>query len=173
MIPHTHHERLDPLEDEVDELEFADQQEALEKEALEALTLAEERTAVSEELQEIKARRARLEDEDHGSDNIWERIANRSVDLGFFVRHRWFIGYTVLLLLLSILWSYRFANQHREVAFLEVAVRDMHNKSLFSTAERIRMERVASIQQQIEQLGLNLRPATRPPYILKPVIEPE
>lgn len=121
---------------------------------------------VSQELQEIKAKRASLEDDDNISDNIWERTANHSIDLNKLLKHKWFIAYTISLMMLAIMWSYHFAGQHRRVAVLEIAVRDMHNKSLFSTAERIRMERVASIQNQIEQLGLNLGPATRPPYML-------
>lgn len=164
------------LDPQSEELETPEQQTLSQEDAEEALepleALPANEPTMSQELIEVRARRTKLEHDDQGANsNIWESIASRSFDLELFSRHRNFLLYTGLLVLLSIMWSYRYAAQHRQIAELEVRVADMRNKSLFSTAERIRMERVASIKNQIEQLGLDLVPATRPPFVLSQ--EPE
>ena len=54
----------------------------------------------------------------------------------------------------------------REITALEQKLKDIRYKALFISAERIEYERINNITERVKEHGLQLVPASQPPYLL-------
>lgn len=120
------------------------------------------------ELLEIQRRRARLVGEEQESFSLWGRGRSEGIDPRGLRRHLPFASFLLLLGIFAVLWPYTISDKHLVVAKLEEEVELLRKKSFFSAAERIRLERLSSIEEQVASLGLGLERSTRPPYLLSP-----
>lgn len=76
---------------------------------------------------------------------------------------RLFIGLSVLLMLVPIWWSYHFNLKIKEVGQLEQRLENVRRRQLFMNAEVVRLERISSVEDRIQALGLDLEHSEVPP----------
>ena len=81
-------------------------------------------------------------------------------------RNGLFIGFITLCGLICIGWPYIYMMNVREITALEQKLKDIRYKALFISAERIEYERINNITERVKEHGLQLVPASQPPYLL-------
>lgn len=77
---------------------------------------------------------------------------------------RWFIGFTAMLVILVAYWNTKYNTQLRTLTHEEEQLKDLRYRTLYTTAELVRLERINSIEERIGELKLPLEHSSQPPY---------
>lgn len=95
----------------------------------------------------------------------YELSDKQLADLKKIPRHRWiFFVFLAVLILLSAHWNTFYNTELRTVSEQEKVLKSLRFRSLFMTAELVRIERINSIEERIRELNLPLEHSTQPPY---------
>ncbi|MDO4691252.1 MAG: FtsL-like putative cell division protein [Porphyromonadaceae bacterium] len=133
----------------------------------------EDRETETQEVQMSEKQRERRDAVLKRINDLTEDTSSSSLNIGswlksnrsrLFRRFGIFGIYCIFLLGLSIMWGYQFSIMDKKVGRLERDLEDIRYKSLFTTAELIKHERISNIETNIQSLNLNLESSTHPPY---------
>lgn len=75
-----------------------------------------------------------------------------------------FTAWSIILILLASYWNTHYNIQLRNLDAKEKELVDLRYRMLYTTAELVRLERINSIEQSIQDMSLNLEHSTQPPY---------
>lgn len=75
-----------------------------------------------------------------------------------------FVAWSIILILLASYWNTHYNIQLRNLDAKEKELVDLRYRMLYTTAELVRLERINSIEQSIQDMSLNLEHSTQPPY---------
>lgn len=75
-----------------------------------------------------------------------------------------FMFFCLVVLLLVSMWNTYYKSEVRLLDQEEQRLMDLRYRSLFTTAELVRLQRISNIERSIQTLGLPLEHSTHPPY---------